>query len=354
VDKKILLEHIQSVRPNQIKIEGKMTKYELIKGLFEQQDVYERSSTKDMMELHDESDLIPTITRPENKVKDKAPKNIKAPKTKEKPVKAPEEKSTKEPTKTPIGKPIEKPTDEKPTDEKPTKEEPTKEAPKKDDKPSGKRVQGTGLKFATDLGFKAVALNSELRKLNEPKEIALQSMFTPKELRKIIRTSPNRWAVATPNEFHCRAKNLASAGENYSQIPCWRTSELDKVRMANQIPRGLLLAYYTRLDEGKNVTNPKSGEELVPMGGRSDNIEFRVLPLSDNRNAVGFKLPNSDDFYIAQVSTKKVDFLFNIDKPKATTPTKEEQPESVTKSTETTGEQADQRSSDLLFGLDND
>lgn len=329
VDKKILLEQVLSNRPNQIKIDGKVTKVELIRNLFEQ-----TSKTKDFIELAKEQEEgIGTLEREEVESKGDS-LEITAKATKQTP---------------------KKPETEKPEDKK-SEEEPKKpEEEKSEEKePSGERVQGTGLKFATDLGFKAVALNDEFRKINQPKIVALKNMFSPEELKQIATTPIDRWKRVTPKKFYCREKNVALSGETDTTVPCWRESEKDKIRMANQITKGYLNSYYTRMDEGgkeKRFKHPKSGEVWVPMGARSEDLDFRILELSPRKDAVAFALANQDDVFIAPLSPKKVDFLFDVDDKKKAPPKKapKKTPEKDSKTKEPSD--AQKKAGDLLIGL---
>lgn len=312
MNKQSLLESIKSYRPNDIKIDGKITKIDLIKGIFEEQmgkkiDIPQTSATKDMMELHDETqEGLGDINREEKSTLDIKISNKDSEEKKDKDKKS-TEKSDKEKRK-------EKKDKEKKTD-KPSKHKPN-EMPEKDE-PSGDRIQKTGLRFATDLGFKAVALNDEFKKMNSPKEIALKSMFSSDEIKKILKSNKSSWNTATPKQFYCREKNLSLGDDASTTIPCWRTEEKDKIRMANQITKGVLTSYYTRKDEDgeKRFKHPKSGEVWVPMGPRSDEIKFNYLILNPKKNVVAFTLPNNeDDVFIAPMTTKKLDFLFDTNK----------------------------------------
>ena len=368
VNKRFLLEQIQQFRPSEIKIEGKVTKLELIRGIFEQQEseqtklgrvkatfepakksglgvvgdvagiadnigkLFTRSNTKDMMELDEESrEGISDIRRDTSDTR------------KEKPTKEIEEKKSNQSI------------DKKPKSNKDIKE---KNSTKEDKKPSrekvsGTQVQKTGLKFATDLGFKAVAINDAFKKMNEPKQIALKSMFSPEEIKRINNSKSKTWNSMTPKKFYCREKNIELGGETDSTVPCWRMSEKDKVRMANQVTKGLLSNYYTRLDENGGegrFKHPKSGEVWVPMGSRSDDLVFSYLPLSQNKNAVIFKMPNNDeDIFVAPMGTKKLNFLFDTGiEPKTPAPT----PKSVSKpKKDKESKSSKERAGELLLGI---
>ena len=219
----------------------------------------------------------------------------------------------------------------------------------KQTEPSGKRVQKTGLRFATDLGFKAVALNDEFKKMSSPKEIALQSMFNPNEISKIIKSNKSSWNTAIPKQFYCREKNLTLGGDMSTTIPCWRTEEKDKVRMANQITKGVLSSYYTRKDaEGeKRFKHPKSGEVWVPMGPRTDDVTFSYLPLTANKNVVAFSLPNNeDDIFIAPMTTKKLNFLFNVSNSSP-----EKKPSSTQNKNTDSDDKSEQRAGEMLLDI---
>jgi len=340
VDKKILLEHIKSLRPNRITIDDKLTKPELIRGLFEaSQDLedFSRSSTKDMIELHGEmEDGVADIRRegkPQSNITINMAKQNQPKETKVKP------KESK-----PIEKPIDKPTDK------------LVDKPKDDKAPAGKSVQKTGLNFTSDLGFKAVALNPELKKLNEAKVVALKDMFTEENLKKIIRTPVAKWQKVMPKQFYCNEKFLEPGGaESSATVPCWRTSERGKVRLPNQVPKGYLNNYYTRMDEngGEKAFKNDAGVVEVPMGPRSTELDFYMLPLGKGKNVITFSLPNRDEIFIAPMSSVRTQFFFDIgeggNKGKGGNPT----PKKPTpgKNPETTSDEAMQQAGDLILNV---
>lgn len=340
MNKKFLLEQIQTFRPSEIKINGKITKVELIRGIFEQGelDPTRKSATKDMMELDEEGqEGIGDIRRETEPTKSTSNKSNEPKSEKKKIDPAKDKKKTPE---KPIDKPSEKP-----------KEEPQEE------KMSGDKIQKTGLKFATDLGFKAVAINDAFKKMDEAKQIALKGMFSSDELRKIINSKSKSWKSMTPKNFYCREKNIELGAESDSMVPCWRSSEKDKVRMANQVTRGLLSSYYTRLDENGGegrFKHPKSGEVWVPMGSRSNDLVFSYLALSPNKNAVIFKMPNNDeDIFVAPMTSKKLDFLFDKGsesiEPSPTKPKNKPEPKSSTKSS--SDKTDEERAGELILGI---
>lgn len=335
MNKQSLLESIKSKRPSNIKIDNKVTKLELIRGIFEEQmkdenKVPTSSDTKDMMELHDETQTdsegfmgTGDIVRKEISNKTSTKQKETAKNTKEDKSKKPKKNKAKE-----DNKKIDKP---------------------KQTEPSGKRVQKTGLRFATDLGFKAVALNDEFKKMSSPKEIALQSMFNPNEISKIIKSNKSSWNTAIPKQFYCREKNLTLGGDMSTTIPCWRTEEKDKVRMANQITKGVLSSYYTRKDADgeKRFKHPKSGEVWVPMGPRTDDVTFSYLPLTANKNVVAFSLPNNeDDIFIAPMTTKKLNFLFNVSNSSP-----EKKPSSTQNKNTDSDDKSEQRAGEMLLDI---
>lgn len=334
VDKKNLIESIRSFRPSEIKITDKLTKQQLIRAIFE-----DSSSTRDFMETSSEDEEgMGSITREDV---DKETKDIKANITVEVPKPTPEQPVTENPV-----EPIPEESKEEPK-EKVSEEKEVTNKPKR-----------TGLRFATDLGFKAVAMNDEFIQMDETKQTALSGMFKPDELKKIASTPLQQWTSLEAKPFYCNEEFIKlNGGEPSTRIPCWRNDNIDKVVYANLVNKGYINSYYTRLDEGGKVKKytRENGTILVPMGPRSADLEFYGLELDGTRYAIAYNIYANDETFVAPSNEKKVDFFFDKSgkksKPKPVTKPKKPATSKPVSGDTDTKPSNEQKAGDLLLGL---
>lgn len=182
------------------------------------------------------------------------------------------------------------------------------------EKKNEEKNHGSKLKFATDLGIKAMVFNKTFINMDEQGRISISDVFSDKDIDIIINCNDcNDWKPVVRDPIYCLKSHV---DRNSKTIRCFNP-ELNRFLAY----RGkYILTVYQRDDEDskeKMIPDPKfkdkkTGEQKevrYVLMNPAHKEEIYILPITNKRYAVALQLPYQPDPYIFKMNYNTLSFF---------------------------------------------
>lgn len=167
------------------------------------------------------------------------------------------------------------------------------------------------MKFATDLGIKAVIYDNNFINIGDQEKTAISDLFNEKEIDTIIKADDGKqWQQIKREPIYCLKPHV---DKTLKRVRCFNPT-LNKF---SENPGKYILTVYQRADdveEAQTVKDPKFKNKEVPyvkMIPAHPDEDIFILPVSSKKYAVLLKLPYQDNPYLFKMSPVTLDFFHN-------------------------------------------
>ena len=158
---------------------------------------------------------------------------------------------------------------------------------------SGDVNSGAGATFSQRLGTPAILYNGNYNELSENQLKALQSIFSPDEIKEIYESSSaDKHSVSLRPLYVTEADVLTGKGEKRSVKAYLDADGIYPI----QLPFGFLNSMYTRNDEGNHTTQYKTGKAMIQMIPNQGNNYY--MDLGNGRIAFFVQIPGENGVFL--------------------------------------------------------
>jgi len=170
------------------------------------------------------------------------------------------------------------------------------------------------IKFATDIGIKAIIFDNNFMEIDEQGRNAISNIFSGKELKVILDCKDcNDWKPIERDPLYCLKPQV---DKGTKRMRCYNP----ELKRFGEYNGKYVLTVYKREDEKnkvKNIRDPRfknknTGEiREVPyvLMNPAHNEEIYMLPLGNKKYAIALQLPYQPDPYIFKMSYPAMSFF---------------------------------------------